>query len=844
MFAGGPLLAPPRLATPVSPWHSRHTEAANRETNLAMVQPVDPSWQQQKRFQQARCAWLLVASVAVWLALAAPFLSGRIYTSDDLWAFHLPVRAFYAQALASGEAFDWMPSLYAGFYVTGEGQLGAYHPWHWLLYRFLPLDTAFGLELLLPYPMLLAGMFLFLRRCRLPRDAALFGGLVFTYGSFNTLHFVHPNAIAVVAHLPWLLWAIDVLCARHRWAATRAGRPRAALCPGPRLWATAATVLVLFTASQLLLGYPQYVWFSLLAEVGFFVYRTSAWTARARCKVAAEGTLWLLLGVGVGAIQLLPTFDALAESSRIVAGSDFYSGGQLHPLNLLQLGSPYVFKQRVAGDNTHELGFYLGAVPLLLLAWAACHASRLAPRRRLAGASTLFAGLAFILAMGHSAGLYTVQSWLPVVGNFRLPARYLVLVQLGLAVVAACAWAGFFQGRGERGGRTVAPAFDSNTRQLLLRMVLGFAAISLAAGWIWTTWAAPLPLRLAGPALLAVALALMAAAPRHRWAAIALGLFTAADLCVYGGSYAFWQNTYRWSDAVATLQGPGAEMPRARVATDLPLPDGSPRLPRIGDQLTMNGWHQVDGYAGLEPQRALNYRDLAALRAAGVQWVYATADNVPPELVAQAVDVAGTADPKMVSAAGPRPRWWPLPDPIPRASLIPAVVPSRSPATDIGRINLADTALLDPRTTDPTVFELLGTRRPPEASAVPGDAFLRYENRSAHGAPGGAACRVVMDRPGRIKVEASTSSPQLLLVTERFHRGWRAVVDGQAAPVLKANGEFLACLVMPGEHRIEFVFAPNSLHWGRRITLLALTLAFLLIVGRSCWICYREWKRS
>lgn len=68
-----------------------------------MVQPVDPVLPLQQRLQRARGFWLLVAALAVWLALAAPFLAGRIYTSDDLWAFHLPVRAFYAQCLATGD---------------------------------------------------------------------------------------------------------------------------------------------------------------------------------------------------------------------------------------------------------------------------------------------------------------------------------------------------------------------------------------------------------------------------------------------------------------------------------------------------------------------------------------------------------------------------------------------------------------------------------------------------------------------------------------------------------------------------------------------------------------------
>ena len=130
-------------------------------------------------------------------ALAGPFFAGRVYTADDLGAFHLPVRAFYAEQLARGESYDWMPGLFSGFYLTGEGQAGVYHPLHQLLYRFLPLRAALGWEYLLSYPLMMLGTWLLLRR-RLGRgDAAMFGALLFTFSSFNLLHFVHPNAVAV-----------------------------------------------------------------------------------------------------------------------------------------------------------------------------------------------------------------------------------------------------------------------------------------------------------------------------------------------------------------------------------------------------------------------------------------------------------------------------------------------------------------------------------------------------------------------------------------------------------------------------------------------------------------------
>jgi hypothetical protein len=62
------------------------------------------------------------------LLLALPAFARQVYTLDDLGNYHLPLRSFYAQCLARGDAFDWCPRLYGGFYLHGEGQGGLYHP--------------------------------------------------------------------------------------------------------------------------------------------------------------------------------------------------------------------------------------------------------------------------------------------------------------------------------------------------------------------------------------------------------------------------------------------------------------------------------------------------------------------------------------------------------------------------------------------------------------------------------------------------------------------------------------------------------------------------------------------
>ncbi len=544
-------------------------------------------------------AWALLASVCLFAAMAIPYYLGRVYTSDDLWAFHLPLRSFYADCLARGEPFDWAPNLFGGFYVSGEGQGGLYHPLHLALYRLLPLRAAFDLELLFSYPLMLAGAYFFLRRIVHRRDAAMFGALVCTFSGFNLLHFVHPNAIAVVAHIPWLLLAIDV--------AFRDGRRG-------RVVAAQAAVALL-TASQILLGYPQYVWFSLVAELAY-----AAYTVSRRPHPFRLGGRWALfktVGLLIAAVQLLPTIDMLTTSSRKAADAGFFQQGSLHPANVLQLIAPYGFSNRVVGGNTHEFGFYLGAAPLALTVWLLAGRKRPLRGKRLTVAALAFAAVTLLLALGQYGGLYALQSFLPLVNKFRFPARYLALVHLAGGCLAAIGFREL-----ARQCERPEPAGDRPLGPLFRLVGLSWMIALLAA----LLWNAPWPLVVAGPALLSLAALLVWAAVRGSPAAlVGLTLLAAVDLGVYGLSYAVYRNTFDLPTALATLtEPPPAPASANRMAIDLRLAGDD--APRHGDQDTLKGVRLLDGYAGLEPVSTLDYRTAPALRVASVAWVARSQD--------------------------------------------------------------------------------------------------------------------------------------------------------------------------------------------------------------------------
>ena len=734
-------------------------------------------------------AWSLLAGVILMSLLAMPFFSGGLYTADDLGNFHLPARAYYAQQLARGEAFDWMPSIFTGFYLTGDGQVGTYHPVHHFLYRFLPLRAALGWEYLLSYPLMLSGMYFLLRRRLERRDAAMLGSLAFTFSSFNLLHFVHPNEVAAVAHIPWLLTMIDiVLVDAKRW--------RVAL---------AQAFLALLTGSQLLLGCPQFVWYSLLAEACFaaFLVVTRRYSPRDGCETMPTCRVCIgcrrsslscvviakAIGLLVGAVQLLPTLDALLHSTA--GGGDSPEAATLHPINLVQLIAPYMPIDRAFGGSAHELSLYVGAVPLMLTLWVFSRRGELGGLRRLAQATAAFAMVAIVLAMGsrlfgapHSA---LWSAW------FHFSCRYTVLFQLAVAVLAAIGFVLVEREAREKGKiQRLVPLLESkNPARALWRRyevlggtVLVSVAVAVAGLILQTGHHVASPSRvLVGPLLMAsAALLVIAASQGIRGALVGLVLFMAADLGYYGLSCTLDESAARPDDVIAQTVAPPAETATALGAADRVFapPAYSDDTSPIGNQMTLSGWQRIDGCAAMKPRKSLDYFQLAALRASSTRWVHRGPSTA-------GIDGLAPYDED----------WSQVPDPLPPARLVTRVVRSDAPAADLPGLDLKREALCD-----------YSLALPP---GMPGTATIAHR--------GG----------GQIDVAVRCSSPQLLVLAESYHSGWRCFIDGSPAATYRVNGDFLGCVVEPGNAEVRWEFRPDSLRRGRLMTLVGLGLIGLCL---------------
>jgi len=86
--------------------------------------------------------------------------------------------------------------------------------------------------------------------------------------------------------------------------------------------------------------------------------------------------------------------------------------------------------------------------------------------------------------------------------------------------------------------------------------------------------------------------------------------------------------------------------------------------------------------------------------------------------------------------------------------------------------------------------------------------------------------RIVTLRPNRIVLEVEAGSEGVLVLSEVFYPGWRAEVDGNRAPVLRANYLFRGVEMPAGKSQVILTYSPPS--WWIGLGLCGLTLAGLI----------------
>jgi len=62
-----------------------------------------------------------------------------------------------------------------------------------------------------------------------------------------------------------------------------------------------------------------------------------------------------------------------------------------------------------------------------------------------------------------------------------------------------------------------------------------------------------------------------------------------------------------------------------------------------------------------------------------------------------------------------------------------------------------------------------------------------------------------------VRLRLACNEESLVVLSDLDYPGWRATVDGQAAPILRVDGVVRGVRVSAGEHEVAFTYHPW--HW-------------------------------
>ena len=771
-------------------------------------------------------------SPRLWLAAAllAPFLpillhpAGRILASaegDGPKMFYF-INAFAGACWRGGSIPLWNPYIMLGQPFLGEGQAALFHPLSWL---FIALPTGAAYNWIVACCLLFAGLafYGYLRALRLSTDTAFCGALVWSFSNIFVARIAggHLTNLLIFFELPLMLMFWE----RHR----QSGSLRPLLG------------LALVYALMILAAHPQFLYIFSLFFMCYVLVQSAVAASAGRAAALEEGKAivrlggFVLLGIGLGAVQLLPTADFARESSRTLASIEFCGSFSFPFRSLLTLLAPHFFGftdargfgQYWGGGNIYEMLAYLGLLPLVLLLPGVFAAPR---RRRL---PLLACALLFLLlALGNNTPLFPlIYKYVPGFNIFRGPSKCMHVTLFCLATFSAYGLEALLHPRGAASRRNLwaalgvaaagfvvaltlfvylipfHEALGSHWRQLM-GAVIGFDDSKILASDVNdAAHVAALDL-LRAMLFLALAALLATLAWSARWGArwprarrpLALALILADLLCVFLPLFK--------TDQVARIRVPEA------LAAPLKANPAPPRVlaPEVQANAPMlHGFSSPSGYVGANLERYNRFINAAQGVPLDTAQLFDPINNYVPGLRFFAFDYQILMNNEVTSAVKPLAQaagqsLVRFPEPFPRAYLAATPRACANEQEALQYVLDNGQALLE----SPAVE--------PGAAALPPAAPLAADEQ----------VRITAFSPNRVELEAKAAQPRLLALAEAWEKNWKATVNGKPAPVLPANHLFRGVIVPKGTSRIVFTYAPAAFRWGALLSLLSLSGALAL----------------
>ena len=776
---------------------------------------------QQNDTTEPRQAWLvaLLTCVVGTMLLAYPALSGQFLVNiySDQYIAGYSFREFGAQVLrATGGFALWNPYLFGGMPYVGAMHGDIFYPTAFMR-LVMPTDMAMTWGMIIHYILGGFATYVFLRALGLRFVGALVGAVAYMLSGWNASYVTpgHDGKIFVGAMLP-----LAMLCVLR---GIRDGKNW--------VWGGLAAVVGLGMLSP----HPQLMQYLLMGTGVFALYVAFGMGPESPARPVAIrrlafALLAVVLGFAVSAIQYLPVMEYTPFSPR-AGGRDyaFATSFSFPPVELINTVIPQftgILEKYWGPNRIHHHSEYVGASVWLLV--IAAFSSRARNRHVF-----FFGGMAALFtlwALGGNTPFYQlIYALVPGSKFFRAPSTVFYVATFALAVLAGFGAQAITE---QAPSRRFVIAGATTIGLLLLLSVTGgltglaesFASVEVAdrvannagdllAGGIRAMVFAALALAvgvLSGRRAMTPAIA--------GWALVAV---VTLDLVTVMKTY--W--TFMPPASVSFKTDPTIDYMRKTTASspgrviDAPIGGASePRDPNLRYSGLMSyGIRQAIGYHGNELRR---YDDLLGPEEEGRPnvanpnfWALANVRFFLTDVAQLPIEgsklVAGPAR----DARGSMVYLYELPGDNRAAWVAPAMIKAADSVTL--------TTVLDPRF-------------PVHSVAIFNDsANVTAAQLSAPPVPLDLNVAVTKYDPGAISLTLGAPAPagSALIVSENFYPGWTATVDGKPATAARAMYSLIGVPLPTGARQVELHFASASYHKGKLITLVALGLTLLLLVG-------------
>jgi hypothetical protein len=473
------------------------------------------------------------------------------------------------------------------------------------------------------------------------------------------------------------------------------------------------------------------------------------------------------------------------------------------------------------GDPFQEVFIYIGFIPLLLTFWGWGQGHK---------REALFFWLLLLgatsLALGRHTPLYEyVIQYLPGFDLFRIPSRWLMAVNLALAILA-----GFGMERLLQKGASRSASMTFLLISLLLMGVLiliwvfnvdllawnstnpnefyhrlieaflnkGFHLDPIYQNRLWPGWmmwlSVPAVLLAVNISIAAGILTLFAAQriARHTFAtliiiAISIDLIAAGGAAINPTKPAEW-----WQQLSGGAQYVLDNVSEARV---FPLGMGSEEatVSHLGQYFP--SVYRVHSAGGHGSSLLIARYDTFLHEADPVQAIQVTGTRYLLTLGQMGADTASTYP---LAYSDDDSFVYENKNPLPRAFIAHHAIQVDSPAEALG--------YFQSRSIDPRQTVILESEKTAPTVSLP----TSLQNSTA---------TIIRENPQVLEIETHLFGDGYLVLLDTYYPGWVATVDGQSTPIYRANYIGRAIFVSAGEHAIRFEYQPGSFKVGLWLSL-------------------------